>query len=123
MRFNTIYDPGRWALRILQETKEPGFVPSRRGVFTDNIIVFRSDAWASGGVNIGPGTAPETFEFARNVWFCRDAPQRSKPTLPTPERDGTYGSDPQLATTSASRPPAPPAAAVPRLRRGVMSDR
>ena len=96
VRFNTIVDPGRWALRILQETKEPGFVPSRRGKFTDNIIVFRSDAWAGGGVNVGPGTAPETFEFARNFWFCRDRPDRSAPTLPTPERDATHGTDPQL---------------------------
>ena len=96
VRFNTIVDPGRWALRILQETREPGFVPSRRGKFTDNIIVFRSDAWAGGGVNIGGGTAPETFEFARNVWFCRDRPDRSKPSLPSPEQDGLYGTDPQL---------------------------
>lgn len=96
VRFNTIVDPGRWALRILQETKAPGFVPARRGKFTDNIIVFRSDSWASGGVNIGPATAPETFEFARNAWFCRDRPERSKPTLPSPERDGLYGIDPQL---------------------------
>jgi hypothetical protein len=96
VRFNTIVDPDRWALRILQETKEPGFIPARRGKFTDNIIVFRSDAWVTGGANIGDGTAPETFEFARNVWFCRDRPDRSKPTLPTPERDGLHGTDPQL---------------------------
>jgi hypothetical protein len=31
VRFNTIYLPGRWALRILQETREPGFVPAREG--------------------------------------------------------------------------------------------
>lgn len=107
VRFNTIVDPGRWALRILQETREPGFVPSRRGKFTDNIVVFRSDAWASGGVNIGPGTAPETFEFARNVWFCRDRPDRSKPALPTPERDGLYGTDPQLRDDLRLAPTSP----------------
>lgn len=58
VRFNTMYMPGRWALRILQQTREPGFVPARDGVFEDNIIVFRSDAWSEGGVNIGPATAP-----------------------------------------------------------------
>lgn len=97
VRFNTIYMPGRWALRILQETREPGFVPSRNGRFTDNIIVFRSDAWSEGGVNIGPGTAPETFVFARNAWYCADRPDRSAPRLPTPETDGLVGADPLLA--------------------------
>ena len=97
VRFNTIYMPGRWALRILQETREPGFVPSRNGQFTDNIVVFRSDAWSEGGVNIGPGTAPETFVFARNAWHCSDRPDRSAPQLPTPETDGLVGADPLLA--------------------------
>jgi hypothetical protein len=94
VRFNTIYLPGRWALRILQETREPGFVPSRNGQFTDNIVVFRSDQWAEGGVNIGPATAAETFRFARNVWYCEDRPQQSAPNLPTPEEDGIVGKDP-----------------------------
>ena len=105
--FNTIVDPARWAIRILQETQQPGFVPSRRGKFTDNLIVFRSDSWASGGVNIGGGTAPETFEFARNFWFCRDRPDRSKPTLPTAERDGIYGTDPQLGSDFRPAPGSP----------------
>ena len=96
VRFNTIYRPGRWALRILQETRAPGFVPSRNGVFTDNIVVFRSDAWAEGGVNVGTGTAPGTFTFARNVWYCLDDPARSRPTLPAPERGGVYGKDPRF---------------------------
>jgi hypothetical protein len=30
-RFNTVYLPGRWALRVLQETREPGFVPAGQG--------------------------------------------------------------------------------------------
>lgn len=95
VRYNTIYHPGKWALRILQETREPGFVPCRNGVFTDNIIVFRSERWAEGGVNIGPGTAPETFVFARNVWYCGDRPELG-PRLPTDEVDGLVGEDPLL---------------------------
>jgi hypothetical protein len=91
---NTIYHPKRWALRILQETTAPGFVPSRNGKFKENIIVFRSDSWAEGGVNIGPGTAPKTFQFAGNVWYCEDRPERSKPTLPTPESDARIGQNP-----------------------------
>jgi hypothetical protein len=94
VRFNTIYRPERWAFRILQETRAPGFVPSRGGVFEDNIIVFRTNRWSEGGVNIAGGTAPETFRFARNVWYAEDRPDRSRPNLPTPEKDGPYGRDP-----------------------------
>ena len=100
VRFNTIYMPERWALRILQETREPGFVPSRNGVFEDNIVVFRSDAWAASGVNIGPDTAPETFRFARNVWYCVDMPELG-PRLPTEEQGGMLGDDPLLADPGA----------------------
>lgn len=95
VRYNTIYRPTRWALRILQETTEPTFVRCRDGRFERNLIVF-SQTWASGGVNLGPNTAPETFRFAENFWFCLDAPERSRPTLPTQERSGVYGINPLL---------------------------
>lgn len=96
VRFNTIYRPQRWAIRILQETTAPGFVPCRYGIFTDNIVVFRSDEWYSGGVNIGPNTAPTTFQFARNWWYCIDDPARSRPSLPVAETAGVYGQSPQF---------------------------
>jgi hypothetical protein len=96
VRFNTIYLPGKWALRILQENRSPGFVSCRNGEFTDNIVVFRSDRWSEGGCNIGPNTLPDTFRFARNLWFCVDAAGQSRPRLPTAEVDGIYGLDPQL---------------------------
>lgn len=94
VRFNTIYHPKRWAMRILQENREPGFVPSRKGEFSDNIVAFNSRDWAEGGVNIGSGTAPETFTFARNWWYCLDDPARSRPRLPVEETAGVYGKDP-----------------------------
>ncbi|MCX6953643.1 MAG: hypothetical protein NTV51_15945 [Verrucomicrobia bacterium] len=94
VRFNTIERPGRWALRILQETRSADFVACRNGVFSDNVIIFDSTQWGSGGVNVGDRTAPETFAFARNWWWCRDQPARSKPQLPTPESAGVYGRDP-----------------------------
>ncbi len=96
VRFNTIYVPGKWALRILQETTDPGFVPCRKGEFTDNIVVFHSAHWAEGGVNVGPNTEPASFVFAQNVWYCEDAPARSRPTLPARETDGVYGADPRF---------------------------
>jgi hypothetical protein len=96
VRFNTIFHPQRWAVRILQETTAPGFVPSRRGEFTDNLVVFRSDQWSEGGVNIGAGTDPASFQFARNWWYCTDRPDRSKPALPLPEKGGIYGVEPRF---------------------------
>ena len=96
VRFNTIYRPRRWAMRILQETTADGFVPCRNGEFSRNIVVFRSDAWSEGGVNAGAGTEPGSFRFEGNAWFCIDAPSRSKPKLPVVETKGTYGTDPML---------------------------
>jgi hypothetical protein len=101
VRYNTIYRPARWALRILQETRSEGFVPSRNGVFTDNIVAFRFDEWVEGGVNVGPGTAPATFAFARNFWYCIDDPAASHPVLPTEERGGVYGTDPLFRNAEA----------------------
>ncbi len=102
-RFNTVYLPGRWALRILQETREEGFVPSRGGEITANVFAFRSDRWSEGGVNASPGTEPASFRFARNVWWCVDAPDRTRSLvrLPTPEVDGTYGKDPGFVDAPA----------------------
>jgi len=95
VRFNTIYKPGRWALRILQETREEGFVPSRRGEFTDNLVVYEARKWG-GAANVGGGTEPASFRFARNFWYAEDAPERSRPDLPSAEADGKAGQDPLL---------------------------
>jgi hypothetical protein len=108
-RFNTIVNPGRFAFRILQETSTPDFIRSREGLITDNLIVFNSKNWSSGGVNVGPGTQPETFTFARNFWFCQDAPARSRPTLPTQEMSGVYGVDPGLRPDNSVGPASPAA--------------
>jgi hypothetical protein len=95
VRYNTIYRPLTWVIRILQEDTYPGYIPSCNGVFTNNIIVFRSDEVAT-TVNIGIDTAPQTFQFANNWWYCLNNPALSTPTLPTPEVGGVYGVDPQL---------------------------
>ncbi|MCA9064289.1 MAG: hypothetical protein KDA96_14565, partial [Planctomycetaceae bacterium] len=94
VRFNTIYRPVRWSIRILQETQKSDFVPCRNGVFSNNIVVFRSDEVRT-IVNVGEGTAPGTFHFAQNHWYCIDKPQRSHLLgLPTAEMGGSYGKDP-----------------------------
>ncbi|WP_235905517.1 right-handed parallel beta-helix repeat-containing protein [Tautonia marina] len=92
VRHCVFYRPGRFGLRILQETVGPNFVPSRNGQFVDNIVAYRSDEMVS-PINIGPNTAPETFTLARNVWYCLDAPEQS-PRLDLPEEGGRSGVDP-----------------------------
>jgi hypothetical protein len=101
VRFNTIERPGRWALRILQENKSPGFGGCRNVQFTDNLIVFEAARWAEGGVNQSAGSALETFTFARNWWYCVERPKQSEPRLPAREVAGVYGRDPAEAKTIA----------------------
>ncbi len=91
---NTILYPMRWIFRILQETREPEFTPCRNVLIKDNRIVFRRSQ-VQIDINIGDGTAPETFRFENNRWFAEDKPQASKPRLPVEEKDGVNGVDPR----------------------------
>ena len=97
---NTIYRPGKWILRILQESRGEDFVPCRNGTFDRNLIVFRA-ADVKTIVNVGEGTSPETFSFGRNFWYCEDEPARSRPDLPVEESNGVYGKDPLLTDPAA----------------------
>ena len=79
---NTIVDPRTWIVRILQESTDARFVPSRNGVFINNLIVFDTAAIRT-YVNVGGGTAPETFTFGNNLWFARDDSGFTGPSLPS----------------------------------------
>ena len=107
---NTIVRPATWVARILQETTDVRFVPSRDGVFANNIVVFESSVLRT-FVNVGPGTAPETFIFRNNLWWDLDDPDFAGPDLgPLPaETDGVVADpvfDPFSSnfTLSASSP-------------------
>jgi len=91
---NTILFPQRWIFRMLQETNEPGFVTCRNVRVTGNRIVFLRSVIRS-DVNVGGGTAPETFIFEGNRWFAEDRPEASRPRLPVAEKEGVYGTDPR----------------------------
>lgn len=94
VRHNTVYRPTRWIIRILQESQGADMIPCREGTFTNNLIVFRSNEIRA-VVNIGNGTAPNTFTFKQNHWFCSDNPQQSdRLHLPTRESGGIYGVKP-----------------------------
>jgi hypothetical protein len=92
---NVIVNPSHWVFRILQETRLEGFPPCRNVVVRGNVVVFQRSGLRA-EVNIGSGTAPETFRFERNWWFAEDAPQRSRPTLPGVVVGQVHGQDPKL---------------------------
>jgi hypothetical protein len=92
---NVVVNPTHWVFRILQETRMEGFAPCRNVVLRGNVMVFRR-AGLRTEVNVGDGTAPETFRFERNWWFAEDAPQRSRPTLPGRVIGDVHGEDPML---------------------------
>lgn len=92
VRQNTIINPEKWVMRILQEQPIDKFQPCQKGVFECNLIVF--DQRVKTAVNIGPNTKPETFSFKRNAWFCSDGNRRL--SLPAKETEGIYQIDPDL---------------------------
>lgn len=75
-----------------QESADPRFRPCRDGVFEKNLVVLGPEVTTV--VNVGPGTAPETFQFRGNAWF--QAGSDRAPTLPSEEQEGVHGVDPVL---------------------------
>jgi len=92
---NTVRYPGKWIFRILQETQLPGFAPCRNVLIKENRITFRRSQVQT-DINIGPGTAPETFRFENNHWLAEDQPQASQPRLPVEEKTGSVRPRPLL---------------------------
>lgn len=68
---NTVVQPSTWIARILQESRDARFVPSREGLFANNVVVLDTGDLRT-FFNVGDGTAPETFTFANNLWFALD---------------------------------------------------
>jgi hypothetical protein len=68
---NTVVEPQRWVVRILQGMPDPRFARSRNGLVANNVFVVR-DADIRAYFNVGPDTEPETFTFANNLWFATD---------------------------------------------------
>jgi hypothetical protein len=96
---NTIIEPQAYVVRILQENVDARFVPSRAGVFVNNIIVLTPSALRAQLVNVGAGTAPETFTFGNNLWYAPDEDASWSPNLgDVPEETGSLVQmDPMLA--------------------------
>jgi hypothetical protein len=94
---NTIVAPRTWVARILQESTQPRFVPCRDGVFANNVVVLDA-ADIRTVVNVGAGTAPETFTFRNNLFFAVDQGAGWRPPyagVPA-ETGGIYQRDPLM---------------------------
>lgn len=98
---NTFYLPGKWAVRILQETKTPGFLPCGINTFSHNIIVCANVI--KDPVNIGPGTSPETFKFSYNLWYKQGDPVLTNVHNQIQETKSIFNRDPLFADTSGFR--------------------
>jgi hypothetical protein len=70
---NTLINPNRWAVRILQENTSEGFATCSNNEFINNIVVFNNNL-REGGTNIGGNTLPATFIYSNNLWFNSDNP-------------------------------------------------
>ncbi len=103
---NTIIDPDRWLLRILQETTSSGdyeFLPCSQNRVVNNLFTFTRADLASSDVNVGPNTAAETFTVTHNLWYADDQPSESEPkTLPVTHTDSVVGQDPLLTDRAAA---------------------
>jgi hypothetical protein len=108
VRYNTIYQPEKWVVRILQENTEAGMMPSRGGRFERNLVVFKAQVGRT-AVNVGGNTEPGSFMFRENFWYCADQPGRSRVELPTREEGGVYGVDPKIKMLEGGVPGAPAA--------------
>lgn len=93
---NTLYLPGKWVGRILQENNDSQLIQCRNNVYTNNIIVF--DEKVSTFINVGPNTKPETFIFANNLWYHKTNPNFDDPGLPTIESNGIIQKNPMFVS-------------------------
>ncbi len=104
---NTVVRPLTWVARILQETTGDRFVPSRDGVFANNIIVFDSTVLRT-FINVGGGTAPETFTIRNNLWWDTADPGFGGPNWNGPPAEvGGIVADPMLTSDHAIQASSP----------------
>lgn len=91
---NTIIQPQRWAIRILQETKSSEFLLCSNNIFRNNIVVTESTQPA---INIGSNTDPASFTFSNNLWFNPKNSSWTGPDTPVKEVNQLLNVNPLLS--------------------------
>ena len=96
---NTVIRPGKWAMRILQETVNVNrFEPCGKDSVINNIFIINGNV--STEVNTGPNTAPNSFYYSNNLWYKENQNNWTGPSsLPTTDTKQIIG-NPQLDFTS-----------------------
>jgi len=92
---NTILNPEKWVVRILQETTDARFLQCGDNVFQNNLVVLVNAA-ADPTFNIGPSTRPETFHINNNLWYNSDNLSWQGPNAPVQETGRILNRDPLL---------------------------
>jgi hypothetical protein len=98
---NTIYQPEKWVLRILQENKDTSrFIPCGNNSFRNNIICHGSKV--AYDCNIGAGTDANSFHFSHNLWYHDENPGWRGPVgLPVADTGSIVGMNPLFNNPSA----------------------
>ncbi len=98
---NTILQPEKWILRILQESSDTSFYLScANNTFANNIVVVTNTL--STDVNIGPNTSPGSFQFKNNLWYHLQNSGWRGPQLPVIEMNGIIQRDPLFINMSTA---------------------
>lgn len=95
---NLFRNPGKWILRILQETTQPEgrFEECANSFFRNNIVLYPAGTMPT--VNIGPNTRPESFTISHNLFFGAANDTRSPLSgYPFADVASIVGVDPMLA--------------------------
>jgi hypothetical protein len=96
---NTIYTPGNWVIRILQETVDTSrFEECGNNTFRNNII-YRGNSLST-DCNIGPNTDPQSFHFSNNLWYNYQNSGWTGPVLPVTDSNNIVGSNPLFTNAS-----------------------
>lgn len=115
---NTIYQPEKWVLRILQENKDTGrFVRCGNNTFRNNIVCHGNKV--AYDCNIGANTDAGSFHFSHNLWYNDENPGWKGPVgLPVADAGSIIGMNPLFRNPSAhdfSIPAHSPAAGKPSM--------
>ena len=95
-RYNTVYLPRMWLIRILRENFREGMLDTGHNRIERNVFVHDRSTLRQ-IINVSRGTAPDTFTFHQNLWYAVDAPEQSLPDLPAEATEPVVGRDPEFA--------------------------